>query len=127
MKAQRQARIDHEIQRAIAKIIAEDLNDSRLGFVTVVRCEITQDMKFCKVFVSIIGDRHAARQSMDALEHASRFIRGELGHAIDLRYTPELTFVEDRSTERAIALAQTLAKTGVSAEQKEQKEPQTDD
>ena len=110
MKQQRQARIDHEIQRALATIIGEQLKDPRLGFVTVVRCEITQDMKFCKVFVSIIGDRHVARQTMDALESASRFLRGELGHAIDLRYTPELTFVEDRSTEKAIALHQTLAR-----------------
>src|ERR1700681_147181 len=113
MKQQRQARIDHEIQRALAKIISEDLKDPRLGFVTVVRCEITQDMKFCKVFVSIIGDRHVARQSMDALESASRYLRGELGHAIDLRYTPELTFVEDRTTERAIALHKTLEKAKV--------------
>jgi ribosome-binding factor A len=112
VRPQRQARIDHEIQRALAKIIAEDVRDSRLGFVTVVRAEITQDMKFCKVFVSIIGDRHVARQSMDALQSASRFIRGELGNAIDLRYTPELSFVEDRSTEKAIELAQTLAKAG---------------
>jgi len=103
------ARIDHEIQRAIAKIIAEDLKDPRLGFVTVVRCEITQDMKACKVFVSIIGDRHTARQTMDALASASRFVRGELGAAVDLRYTPELTFVEDRTTEKAIALHRTLA------------------
>jgi len=102
------ARLDHEIQRAIAKIISEELSDPRLGFVTVVRAEITTDMKQCKVFVSIIGDRHAARQSMDALKNASRFIRGELGNALDLRYTPELTFVEDRTTERAIALTKTL-------------------
>ena len=113
MKQQRQARIDHEIQKALAKIIGEDLKDPRLGFVTVVRCEITQDMKFCKVFVSIIGDRHVARQTMDALESASRFLRGELGHAVDLRYTPELTFVEDRTTERAIALHKTLERAKV--------------
>jgi ribosome-binding factor A len=115
VKAQRQARIDHELQRALAKIIVEDVRDSRLGFVTVVRTEITQDMKFCKVFVSIIGDRHTATQSMEALKSAARFIRGELGSAIDLRYTPELIFVEDRSTERAIALAQKLAQTGAEA------------
>jgi ribosome-binding factor A len=81
--------------------------------VTVVRCEITQDMKFCKVFVSIIGDRHVARQTMDALESASRFLRGELGNAINLRYTPELTFVEDRTTEKAIALHKTLERVQV--------------
>ncbi|HEX3469156.1 MAG TPA: 30S ribosome-binding factor RbfA [Candidatus Elarobacter sp.] len=113
MKQQRQARIDHEIQRALATIISEQLKDPRLGFVTVVRCEITADMKFCKVFVSIIGDRHAAKQSMEALASAARFLRGELGHAIDLRYTPELTFVEDRTTEKAIALHKTLERAKV--------------
>jgi len=113
MKQQRQARIDHEIQKALAKIIDEDLKDPRLGFVTVVRCEIAADMKHCKVFVSIIGDRHVARQSMDALASASRFLRGELGNAIDLRYTPELVFVEDRTTERAIALHKTLERAKV--------------
>jgi ribosome-binding factor A len=113
MKQQRMARIDAEIQRSLAKIISEDIKDPRMGFVTVVRCEITQDMKHCKVFVSIIGDRHVARQSMDALASATKFIRGELGHAIDLRYTPELIFVEDRTTERAIALSKTLEKAKV--------------
>ena len=113
MKQQRMARIDHEIQRALAKIISEDVRDSRLGFVTVVRCEITNDFKQCKVFVSVIGDRHVARQSMDALKAASRFIRGELGNAVDLRHTPELIFVEDRSTEKAIALHKTLERAKI--------------
>ena len=71
-------------------------------------------MRTAKVFVSIIGDRHVARQSMDALESAKGFLRGELGHAVDLRHTPELTFIEDRSTERAIALSAVLAKTAAS-------------
>ena len=108
MKAERRGRIDHEIQRALARIIAEDVKDPRLGFVTVTRAEITSDMKQCKVFVSVIGDRHVARQSMDALESGKRFIRGRLGESIELRYTPELLFVEDRSTERAIALTHKL-------------------
>ena len=93
----------------MAKIIGEDLKDPRLGFVTVTRAEITEDMKSCKVYVSVIGDRHVARQSMEALKSAARFIRGELGKAVELRYTPALNFVEDRSTEQAIALSRTLA------------------
>jgi len=84
-----------------------------MGFATVTRCEVTQDLMFCKVFVSIIGDRHVARQTMDALESAAGFIRGELGSAVALRHTPELTFVEDRTTERAIALSKTLEKAQV--------------
>lgn len=113
MKQQRMARIDSEIQRALAKSIGEDLKDPRLGFVTVTRCEITNDYASCKVYVSIIGDRHVARQSMDALKSAAGFLRGELGNAIDLRHTPELVFIEDRTTERAIALSKTLEKAKV--------------
>jgi ribosome-binding factor A len=105
---QRLAKIDHEIQRILGVLIAQELQDPRLAFVTVTRAEVSDDLRHCKVFVSVIGDRNAARQSLDALNHAGRFLRGELGRKIDLRHTPELTFVEDRSTERAIALAKTL-------------------
>jgi ribosome-binding factor A len=108
VKAQRLARIDHEIQRILGTLISQELKDPRLGFVTVTRVEVGDDLRTCKVFVSVIGDRHQARQSLEALHSAARFLRGELGHRIDLRHTPELTFVEDRSTERAIALAKTL-------------------
>lgn len=109
MKRERLERIDHEIQRALAKIISEDVKDPRMGFTTVTRVEVTQDLHTAKIFVSIIGDRHVAAQTMKALQSASRFIRGELGNAVELRHTPELTFVEDRTTERAIALSAILA------------------
>src|SRR5258708_2017755 len=105
------ARSDNEVQRGGAKIIFEELKDPRLGFVTVARTEISSDMMNCKVYVSVIGDRHVARQSMDALKNAAGFIRGEVGAMVKLRYTPELTFVEDRSTEEAIALSKTLARS----------------
>jgi ribosome-binding factor A len=108
VKAQRMARIDHEIQRILGTLIAQELRDPRLAFVTVTRAEVSDDLRACKVFVGIIGDRHEVRQSMDALKNAAKFLRGELGHKIDLRHTPELVFIEDRSTERAIALAKTL-------------------
>ncbi len=108
MNKQRLQRIDHEIQRILGTLITLELKDPRLGFTTVTRVEISQDLQHAKVFVSIIGDRHVARQTMDALGGAAGFLRGELGHQIALRHTPALTFVEDRTTERAIALAKTL-------------------
>jgi ribosome-binding factor A len=108
VKAQRIARIDQEIRRILGTLITQELSDPRLSFVTVTRAEVSDDLQHCKVYVSVIGDRHQARQSLDALTHASGFLRGELGHKIDLRHTPELIFIEDRSTERAIELAKTL-------------------
>lgn len=116
MKRERQVRIDHELQRELARLISRELSDPRLGFVTVTRVEITQDLNTAKVFVSIIGDRHVAGQSMEALESAKKFLRGELGRAVKLRHTPELVFVEDRTTERAIELSKVLAETAAKAE-----------
>jgi ribosome-binding factor A len=111
MKRERMGRIDTELQRELARLISTELKDPRLGFVTVTRVEITNDLQSAKVFVSIIGDRHVAKQSMEALENARGFLRGELGHAVSLRHTPSISFVEDRSTERAIALSKVLAQT----------------
>jgi ribosome-binding factor A len=61
------ARIDHEIQRILGTLISQELQDPRLAFVTVTRVEVSDDLRHCKVFVSVIGDRHQARQSLDAL------------------------------------------------------------
>ena len=107
------AKIDHEVQRVLGTIVSQELQDPRLAFVTVTRAEVTDDLRYCKVFVSVIGDRHQARQSLDALKHAGRFLRGELGRKIDLRRVPELLFVEDRSAEHAIALAKRLREAAV--------------
>lgn len=112
MKFQRMQRIDHEMQRVLGTLISQELKDPRLGFTTVTRVEISQDLHHAKVFVSIIGDRHAAAQTMTALKHAAGFLRGELGREIKLRHTPELQFVEDRSTERAINLSKMLRDAG---------------
>jgi ribosome-binding factor A len=111
MKRERMGRIDHELQRELARLISTELKDPRLGFTTVTRVEITNDLQKAKVFVSIIGDRHVAKQTMTALESAKGFLRGGLGHAVALRHTPELAFIEDRTTERAIALNKVLAGT----------------
>ena len=74
MKAQSIARIDQEIRRILGTLITQELSDPRLSFVTVTRAEISDDLAHCKVYVSVIGDRHQARQSLDALEHASGFL-----------------------------------------------------
>ncbi len=112
MKGQRVARIDHEIQRVLGMLLTRDLTDPRLAFTTVTRVHVSPDLRHAKVYVSIIGDRHAARQTMDALRGASGFLRGELGREIELRYTPDLQFIEDRTTERAVALSKTLREAG---------------
>ena len=117
MKQERLGRIDAAIQKALAMTISTELKDPRMGFTTVTRVEVAQDLKTAKVYVSVIGDRHKARLTMDALEHASGFLRGELGKTVELRHTPELIFIEDRSTEKAIEMSKTLAQLAQKSEE----------
>jgi ribosome-binding factor A len=108
LKPERVGRIDAELQKALAVIISRELKDPRVGFTTVTRVEVAQDLSRAKVYVSIIGDRHRAKLTLQALDHAAGFLRGELGRVVALRHTPELTFIEDRSTEKAIEMSRTL-------------------
>ena len=108
MKPQRLAKIDHEIQRILGTLVSQELQDPRLAFVTVTRVEVTDDLRHCKVFVSVIGDRQWRGSRSTRCSTPGDSCAASSGRKIDLRHTPELIFVEDRSAERAIALAKTL-------------------
>lgn len=81
-------------------IIQRRLRDPRIGFVSVTDVEISADLRHAKIFVSVLGDTEAKRQTLEALEHAAGFVRGELGRRVNLRYTPEVLFRLDESIER---------------------------
>ena len=94
-------RISQEAQRAIDAIIRENLKDPRIsGTWSIVRCEVTRDLRYCKVRVSVLEEEKRV-PLMEALNHAAGFIRRELGRKIDLRYTPEVLFELDTNIEYA--------------------------
>jgi len=98
---ERTERISQEAQRAIDSTIREDLKDPRIsGTWSIVRCEVTRDLRYCKVRVSVLEEDKRA-PLMDALRHAAGFVRRELGRKIDLRYTPEVLFELDTNIEYA--------------------------
>ncbi|MCL2352118.1 MAG: 30S ribosome-binding factor RbfA [Firmicutes bacterium] len=93
-------RIDDELKREISEIIRSDLKDPRVGaVVSVLRADMTADFKYCKVYVSILGDGKAKKETMDALKSASGFVRKLLAERVNLRLTPELAFILDDSME----------------------------
>ena len=104
-------RISQECHKAIDHIIREEVNDPRVGGTwSIVRCEVTRDLRYCKVRVSILeADRR--KEMMTALKKASGFIRRELGHAVDLRYVPEILFELDTNIEYAAHINQLLKET----------------
>ena len=92
-------RISEEVKRELSTIIHE-MKDPRLsGMVSVIGVRVTKDLKFAKAFISVLGSEEEKKGVIDALKSAAGFIRKEIGHRINLRATPEFTFVLDDSIE----------------------------
>lgn len=101
----RMIRINDEIQRESANIIRSEVKDPRIGTLTsVVKVETTSDLKYCKIFVSVLGNDEEKQEVMKGLKNAAGFIRHLLAERINLRNTPELTFKLDDSLEYAIKM-----------------------
>ena len=101
-------RISEEVHKAIDRIIRDEVNDPRVGGTwSIVRCEVTRDLRYAKVRVSILEEERR-KDMMAALTHAAGFIRRELGHRMDLRYTPELIFERDQNIAYGAHIAQVL-------------------
>ena len=100
--------ISEEIRRETDKIIREDMHDPRLGGTyCITRAEVTRDLRYAKMYVSILED-DKAEDVMAALKSGAGFIRRELTHRMSLRYTPELQFVQDRNIAYGVHVASLL-------------------
>lgn len=101
-------RINQEVVRELAEIIRE-LKDPRVGMMTsVTDAYVATDLKTCKVYISVLGDEKQHQDTMQGLESAKGFIRHELAERLNLRNTPELTFVLDRSIERGVEMSKLI-------------------
>ena len=91
-------RVKTEVQRTLAEIIRGDIKDPRISPLTsVVAVEVAPDLKHCKVYVSVLGDEEAGRDTLAGLKSAEGFIKNRLAKIINLRNTPELHFLLDGS------------------------------
>ena len=101
-------RISQEVHKALDEIIRYDLRDPRIGGTwSIVRCEVTRDLRYCKVRVSIL-EEEKRKDMMAALKKAAGFVRRELGRRVDLRYVPEILFELDTNIEYAAHINQLL-------------------
>ena len=100
MGSTRLQKVSRVIKEELSRIIREEMNDPRLGLVSIVDVEMTPDLKIAHIYVSVYGEPEEQANSMNALSSASRFLRGELGKQVEMRHTPELHFHQDRSIER---------------------------
>ncbi len=92
-------RINMEVQRELSEIIRTQVKDPRLKgvMVTVTGAEVSPDLKYCKAFISVLGSQESCDEVFEGLRSAVGFIRRELAARVNLRNTPEITFVADTS------------------------------
>lgn len=103
------SRINDEIMKEISMILRTEVKDPRIGIMTsVIRVETTQDLKYCKVYVSVLGNEEDKKNVMQGLKNAMGFIRRLVAQRVNLRVTPELIFKLDESTEYAVHMTKLI-------------------
>ena len=97
MGTRRQQKVADLIQAEISNIILRKLKDPRLGFLTITGVKMSPDLRHARVYFSTIGDQERVDTALAGLRSAARFIRGEIGRSLDLKYCPEFAFHFDES------------------------------
>ena len=113
-------RVNSELQRQIAKIIANDIKDPRLSscIVSVTKVSTTPDLKYAKVYLSVYASTEEERISaLDTVKRSKTFIRNMLKDAVQIRLLPELNFILDTSVDYGMKIDSLLAKIEIPPEE----------
>ena len=102
-------RINMEVQRELSQIIRSEIKDPRIHPLTsVVAVEVTPDLKYCKAYISVLGDEETGKATIEGLRSAASFVRRELAHRVNLRNTPEIKFILDQSIEYGVNMSKLI-------------------
>ncbi|NLK86045.1 MAG: 30S ribosome-binding factor RbfA [Clostridiaceae bacterium] len=105
-------RISEEIKKEVSAIIQNELKDPRLPkMISVTAAEVTRDLRYAKIFISVLGDENDKKNAIKGLKSAAGFIRREIGQRLKLRYTPEILIELDNSIERGVYLNKLIEDT----------------
>lgn len=108
MGAARIRRIEEAVRTVLAEAIATDLQDPRVGFVTVTAVKTSTDLRHARVYVSILGDEQARADSLAGLRSAHGFLQRRVASELILKHTPTLTFEYDNSIDHGMRITQLL-------------------
>ena len=116
-------RVNGEVMRVLADIIRGDIKDPRIGMLTsVVNVEVAPDLKTCKAWISVLGDDEAVQATLEGLNSAKSYIRRELARRINLRNTPDITFVMDQSIAYGVKMSKLIEDVNEAAASKAEDE-----
>ena len=95
----RPERVADQIRAEVSSIIARDVHDPGVGFITITKVQVSPDLQHARVYYTSLGDPAARKNTAKALERASSFVRRQVGQRLRLRRSPELEFAFDESIE----------------------------
>ena len=122
MGSRAKKRKEEEYKRALARIIEENTRDKKFEFATVTNVELTDDFKYAKVFINLIGDEEEKERALKKFNNEEGFFRKHLASYLNPRFTPELTFKLDRSLERLNKIEEILEQDGRKQEESEEED-----
>lgn len=105
----RMRRVNEALREVVAAAIAGELEDPRIGFVTVTSVETSPDLRSARVFVSVLGDEAARERTLAGLRSSHGLLQGAIAREMRLKRTPTLSFRYDEGPERAERLSRLLA------------------
>src|SRR5579859_6329917 len=102
MRGGRMRRVDEAMRAVLSDVIARDLKDPRVGFVTITGVKTSPDLRHARVYVSVLGDQAARQSSMEGLRSAHGFLQRHVADQLTLKHTPALVFEYDESVDRGM-------------------------
>ena len=117
MPGRRAERLAEQIREELSLIIAGEVEDPKVGFVTVTEAKVSADLRTAKIYVSVLGTEDEVKESMAALKHAAGFIRNQLGIVLRMKRTPDLHFVYDDTDLRAARIEELLSQEVAKAQE----------
>jgi len=100
MSSQRPGRVQEAIRQEVSKILHNEIRDPRLGFLTVTGVELTNDLRYARIYFSVLGEDKDKKLALKGLNSAKGYIKGLLGDRIKLRFMPDIEFKIDETLER---------------------------
>ncbi len=108
--SQRSNQVAEELRKIVSMILLEDVNDPRLGFITITHIDLTTDLRYARIHYSVLGDDVQKKSTEQALAENMRFIKRSAIERINMKYAMEIKFELDRSIEHSFKIDQILKK-----------------
>lgn len=108
MATGRMRRVDEAVREVLSDAIARDLQDPRIGFVTVTGVDTSPDLRHARVYVSVLGDSETRAASLEGLRSAHGLLQGAIASQLSLKRTPSLTFHYDESVDRGMRISELI-------------------